>query len=302
MDDSQVYNVNLDHSPIFIIGNPRSGTSLLRRIINAHSSVVIPPECGFAQWLFKEYSDWTLSSNKEEKVNQFIFDLSRCRKIETWELDFQRLSIEIIKKEPANYSKLIDLVYRSYGQSQNQSQSIERWGDKNNYYINHIPLMIQLFPNAQFVLIIRDGRDVSCSYKELAKKKLRGVYKPVLPTDISEIAREWLSNNENSLNVLSGLEEKQFYTVRYEDLVTEADSAVKSICKFLNLDFERMMLNHYSSRKALEPKMFLKWKERLVQPIDQQSVGRYLKDLTPSEIDDFNKIAKSLLKKFGYLI
>ena len=78
--------------PLFILGNPRSGTTLLRRIINAHSLYCVPPECGFVQWLYDKYGHWKqeLVSNREF-VDSFLTDLEKCRKIETWNLDFMAI-------------------------------------------------------------------------------------------------------------------------------------------------------------------------------------------------------------------
>ena len=75
-------------SPLFVIGNPRSGTTLLRLMLTCHPAVIIPPECGFVIWLKRKYFNWALAdSGNTAIVNELVNDLFECRKFETWELD-----------------------------------------------------------------------------------------------------------------------------------------------------------------------------------------------------------------------
>src|ERR1051326_8315559 len=150
----------------FILGNPRSGTSLLRVMLDSHSHIVSPPESGFLLWWHKKYKDWSLQDSKNDnKVEEYIADLKTSKKIETWNLDFVEIKKIISKELPSNYAQLSSLIYYSYGV--NKKKYASAFGDKNNYYLNHIDEILKIYPNAYFIHLIRDGRDVACSYMDL---------------------------------------------------------------------------------------------------------------------------------------
>ena len=114
MDKRQLLNT----PPIIIIGHPRSGTSLLRSVLNVHSQIVIAPECGFAQWLYQSYKDWDINLNAENRTNTFIADLVASRKFETWELSPQKIRNLINSVSPKNYKELIATICSLYAQEQ----------------------------------------------------------------------------------------------------------------------------------------------------------------------------------------
>ena len=119
---------------LFVIGNPRSGTSLLRIMLNSHNKIVVPPECGYMQWWYSKYKDWSVSSNLQD----FIDDLSTSKKIETWQLDYKLLYEYLKDNQPESYQSLIFKVVEFYGFAKHNKLQTEVLGDKNNYYINHL--------------------------------------------------------------------------------------------------------------------------------------------------------------------
>src|SRR3546814_7662722 len=101
--------------PIFVIGNPRSGTSLLRLMLTNHPEICIAPECGFLQWWYDRYFNWGLNdSRNEDKVDEFIKNFSQSRKIETWNISYQKLRNRIIEEQPRSYAELVSLPYLEY--------------------------------------------------------------------------------------------------------------------------------------------------------------------------------------------
>ena len=118
----------------FIIGNPRSGTTLLRLLLTSHPHVIIPPECGFIAWLYEKYGGWTrLDLNKDDIINLFVRDLLATKKFDTWGLDSVLIKDEIHKNKPRSYSDLCDVVGLVYNNKLSKAARII--GDKNNFYI-----------------------------------------------------------------------------------------------------------------------------------------------------------------------
>jgi len=286
----------------FIIGNPRSGTSLLRLMLTCHSEIMIPPECAFLVWWYEKYKNWN-DENQDELLESFIKDLAQSKKIEFWELDFVLLKEYLSQRNISDYASLSDMVYSFYIEMKSSSK-VKYWGDKNNYYVKHIDLLNQLFPDAKFIQIIRDGRDVASSYKNMGQIKSDSKYAPNLPSEISEIAAEWAGNNEMIYTSFQkeGLIDKTI-TVRYEDLVMHPEKSLKRLCDFLLIEFEDGMLNYHSENRNsfLEPKDFLAWKQKTFQKIDSKAVGKYKTHFSKSEIESFEQIAKSTLEKYNYL-
>ena len=168
-----------NNNPFFILGNPRSGTSLLRIILNAHPNIVVPPESGFLQWWHHKYGDWNWHDNTL-RIESFLTDLLSSKKIEAYKLNKKGLKKFILEANPDSYSKLIARVYIFYS----RNKTLLTWGDKNNYYIHHIPLLKRLYPKAKYIHLVRDGRDVACSYLELEHSIDKEVlYRPNLPVD-----------------------------------------------------------------------------------------------------------------------
>ena len=280
----------------FILSNPRSGSSLLRVICEAHPEITVPPECGFMEWWYGKYKDWKIEDNKTGRFNSFCFDLASSRKFETWEFDFSAFNKIVKEHQPKNYSDLAALVYITNGLQKNKS--IKVWGDKNNYYIHHIDLLLNLYPKAKMIFIVRDGRDVATSYIALKNLKSNSPYAPNLPIKIADIAHEWNNNNIKVSNSLSSLENDRVLVCRYEDLILDFEYSCKSICLFLNVGFNSSMLKYFE--QDLEPRATLDWKKKTLTKPDTSAIGKFKKVLSKEEIEIFNSIAKDSLKRFNY--
>lgn len=283
----------------FIIGNPRSGTTLLRLMLNRHSKMSVPPEAGFLVWLYDEYKDFNYN---EKNVDHFLELLSKTTKIEHWNLDFNVLRNFIISKKPNNFSKLMDCVYIYYSKY-NLSKDVDIYGDKNNFYLNKIDLLSEVYHNAKFIHIIRDGRSVAVSYKDLNKKNMASVYAPNLPEEIEKIAKEW-TGNINMINTsFKKLDTDQHYTLRFEDLISEPEKILKEICIFLDIGYDKEMLNyfHTTQNDGLEPEDFLQWKSKNKMPLQEEEIYKY-KKLSQNELDLFEYLANDTLAQYKYII
>jgi len=284
------------YPPCFIIGNPRSGTTLLRLILNAHSHFCVPPECGFIQWLYQFFGSWTSKDSANPKrVQSFLEELSSCRKIETWELNNEELGKAILTIQPDSYTNLCREVLNQY--IRQEKPGALRWGDKNNYYIQHMETIETIFPDAVFLFIVRDGRDVACSYRALHERTSSSAYFPKLPYATEEIAREWKDNNQQ---VIARLSNSKSHLVKYEDLVVKSENTIRKMCSFLDIPFESGMLEFYLEKTAREPHEMIAWKEKTQKEITSSQIGRFHKDLSEEEIESFEIVAGKDLRTFGY--
>ena len=280
--------------PFIILGNPRSGTSLLRNVLNAHPKLIVPPECGFLLWLRPTFEDLDWNSEVKER---FIHEVRASKKFETWDLPEVALRNTIMPAVISGYAQAAGLVYEAY--ALHRGKHIDAWGDKNNYYVKHVAELTTLLPDARYVHIVRDPRDVFRSYLDLGKRDIRSKYVPVLSNDAAQAAEEWAENNER---VLRGVRDAgHAYTlVRYEDLVGAFQPTMRALFTFLGVDMP-VGFNERSHLVSLdEPAEFLRWKEKVTEPVDTTSVGRYRQDLDPPTITAIEHVAERTMERFGY--
>ena len=165
-----------------------------------------------------------------------------------------------------------------------------------------MPLLDSIFRGAVFLHIVRDGRDVACSYRELARRQLKGDFVPRLPNAIREIAAEWHANVVGVLDALHDLAPKRVLTIRFEDLVRDAEPSLRRVCGFLGEEFDPIMLEYHrvNREEGLEPSVLLPWKEKTLRPPVRDAVGRFRGELTDAEAAEFERIAGAALSRCGY--
>ncbi|MEX0813216.1 MAG: sulfotransferase [Chitinophagales bacterium] len=276
----------------FILGNPRSGTTLLRLMLNSHSLIGVPPESGFLQWWHEKYRDWNISDSENiEKLDVFLDDVLSSKKIEYWEMDRQLLKEYILKNAPGSYIEIIDCIYKFYCKNKLII------GDKNNYYIHHLDEIQKIAPRAKYIHIVRDGRDVACSYMKIKELDQSLKYIPNVSFEISEIAKEW---NENLTKIENFVMHNDSLTIRYEDLISKPKMILSKVCDFLEVNFEKKMLSYNQKAFNDEPVSNMKWKKKTFENLDSTNKGKYLTILSENEIQTFNKIAIENLKRFDY--
>lgn len=285
--------------PIFIIGNPRSGTSLLRLMLTCHPNIVIPPESGFAIWWKSKYSrfrprDW----NSKALLSNSLDDILSSKKIEFLNLNKPDLVRFCESPSVSSYAELVDRIYKYYAHSIGKRNA--RWGDKNNFYLLHIPDIQELFPEARYIHIIRDPRDVVSSY--LSLRNVTGKYAPSLPAAVPQAIEQWCQNIRTIQNALARISQKQVIEIRFEDLVNHPESTLNKICEFLDEPFDTNMLTYpeINKEQELEPPDFLEWKAKTLEAPNPASIGKFQTILSGEEIMEINERAKDLLKSYGY--
>jgi len=269
-------------------------------MLNSHTRVVSPPESGFLQWWYGKYEAWCRDWNCTEKVEEYISDLQTSRKIETWMLNFDELRYSIRERAPSTYGELVACVYLSYARLRGKEPHVI--ADKNNYYISHLSTLAKVWPDARYILLVRDGRDVACSYRAVANLRSESPYKPRLSVNIADIANEWKVNNERVLAFFAPMPSSVYYVLRYEDLVSATETELRRLCEFVGVKFEDSMLSYYISNRLHqdEPKDTLDWKRMTLDAPNEANVGKFRSELDQTEIDEFNSIASAMLTKFGY--
>jgi hypothetical protein len=202
----------------------------------------------------------------------------------------------------SSYSAAAAAIYGAYAASVGRAGA--RWGDKNNFHTHHVAAIHEIFPEALFLHLVRDGRDVAVSYRGLARRQLDGPYAPRLPLEIGAIASQWSEGFRVASAALSRLNPGAVALVRFEDLVTDPEHTLTRVCAFIGEKFESSMLSFHQRNRELnlEPPSFLAWKQRSLEPPDPELVGVHRRELTPAELDAFEAVAAAELRQAGYTL
>jgi len=254
---------------IFVVGSPRSGTTVLAGALNQISGVWIGKETGFIPFLYEAAvepaNDWD-----DRRLDKLIAAINSYLSSEHWE---QRASVEGVRRfwaqtGTAGYAGLVRYVW-SLDEPPDGAEVTFR-GDQTPTYVLAIPLLEQLFPDAYYIHIVRDPRDVVASILPL----MFGAQSAgVAASDWNECVAGWWAAERR-------LPPERRCEVRYEDLVTEPAQTLGRLAEFLgapspaDLDATSIPADvHGLARRVLHH-------ARLAEPIDARSVGRHSRDLS----------------------
>ena len=274
-------NSALSLRPFFVVGSPRSGTTLLRFMLASHSRLCIPDETGFLPFLRCDPND-DLDAEEIDKLLLRIGQLNRFWRGLITDVPAFRESLA----EP-RLAYILDALYRL----QCQAQPAARWGDKTPLYVRYLPRLLKIFPQAQFIHVIRDGRDASLS----ARAKWGAVH-PYM--DIYYLLRNWQRNVHTGMMAAQKLTSSQYFSLHYEDLVTEPETEIKRLCDFLGETFEPAMLAH--DGLARKTGGGIDAQVEVQASIHTRGRQRWRREMTPFESRLADYLLGDTLLKLGY--
>jgi hypothetical protein len=268
----------MSDSPIFILANPRSGSSLFRLILNSTDKSIFPPECGFIQWLYPKYKNWN-----SDKLFGFVEDVVNSKKFEGWGLSYEKLSTFIHNSNPKSYADACYLVYKFYGMHQNKD--IEVWGDKNNYYIHHLDTISEIYPNAKYIWLNRNPKDVCASYLKVNELPDELEYKPKVSNDIKEIFDEIKQNSNKIEYFLQKINKNNKLLVNFEDILRKNQKVLDKLSGFAGIDMNVALTNFDKKLYFDEPKITMAWKGKTKEVLDTNYIDTYKSHPKSNEIE-----------------
>jgi hypothetical protein len=298
---SPSFESNHGVGPIFLLGSPRSGTTLLRLLLSAHPDIVIAPESSFLTWFAPTYGDWTEADCDTERSATFVDDLMAARKFVTWGIDAASVRGAIQSRRPQSYVELASIPYELYCDKVGKPNA--RWGDKNNIHMDFVPQINEMFPDCVFLHIVRDVRDCFTSGEDIRKLASDSPYKPNLAADATEFATGWDTQNQHTLADLASIDSNRWASIRYEDLVVDARATLAPVLESWGMAWDDAMLAFHEENRAkqLEPVETSDWKKLVSQPITASQVGRFREQLREDDIAALESAALTTLTQFRYL-
>lgn len=270
--------------PFFIIGSGRCGSTLLRLILGGHSRIVIPPETWFLlEWTRRFDATARLTKSEVEEVVDLTTNHYRWPDFEVNADEFRSQARAV--QQPTLRS-LADLIFDEF----RRREGCARWGEKTPRYFRIIPELSKIYPDARFIHLVRDGRDVAKSFYD--RKWLGGC--------LHRNTAEWIEATAAVQRDCPQLGDSNFLEVRYEDLVLETEATIGRICDFLGEESEPAMFSWEDAVTDKVPSRELHIHGKLHRQPEPADVGRWKRELTPFQVACLEAYIGDRLVDFGY--
>jgi hypothetical protein len=269
--------------PFFIVGCDRSGTTMLRLILDRSRDVAIPTESMIVVDMAAIRGRFGALAT-DEQFDRLAATVWRHPKVREWRLEGPAPTRGDLTGDDA-YRAALEAPYAAYARQHGKPG----WGDKTPYYVGHIGELRRVFPQARVVNLVRDGRDVALSLLRV----------PFGPANVWAAAHQWRAAVDAGDGAAAVLGD-DLLTVRYEDIVSDPAAAVPHICEFLEIGYEPGMLAVQDTPPDRIAAGQEAWFRELYAGISQSSVGKWRRQMRPADVALFESIAGAQLERHGY--
>ncbi|MCG3150011.1 MAG: hypothetical protein PCFJNLEI_03478 [Verrucomicrobiae bacterium] len=254
-------------SPVILGGSQRSGTTLLRVMLDSHPALACGPECSLLTGGFLP----------EKLAKRFDIPLD---------------SIWQMRQAATDHAHFIELFLTDYADRRGK----RRWAEKTPQNIRHLDWIFAHWPNAKFIHVLRDGRDTVCSIR--THPRFRMIEGEKIPTGIRRplepCIQHWLRDTGAGLRWRG---KPNYCEVRYEDLVNQPETTLRQVCAFIGEDFVPAMLRYHEQPR--DATNFIT-NVAATKPLKATAIGRWRTELTTTEQQLFQTLAGARLAELGY--
>ena len=274
--------------PFLMIGTQRSGSNLLRLMLNQVDGIAAPHPPHILQRmmpLLPNYGDLS----QGDSFRLLVDDV--CRLVElnpvTWEgvsLDREDVTARCNEQSlVAVFFAIYDILAETWG--------AEDWCCKSLANVKYLPEINSYSNDAKFIYLYRDGRDVALSFQKAV----------VGEKHIYHIAQGWAKSQRLALQMQTILnDENRFYPISYESLVADPEGSLRGLCKFMGREYSPQMLNFHQSSEASNAASSSSLWGNVTKPIMKQNTKKFLKHATEEEMIIFELVAGDVLDALGY--
>jgi hypothetical protein len=274
---------------VFLIGSARSGTTLLRRIVDAHPQIAITPE---THWVPRWYEKRKGITPDGLVTRDVLEALGAHRRFPRFEVRLEDLERLLERGQPVTYSAFVSGFYDLFGRTRGKRLV----GDKTGEYARHIPTLHALWPQARFVHLIRDGRDVCLSVLEWKEKPGASRFVTWDEDRVATTALWWKRNVRLAREAAVALPPELYYEIRYEALVTRPEEECRRLCDFLDVRFDDSMLRFHEGRTRTEAGLSAKAAWLPITP----GLRDWRSQMSGEDLERFEAAAGDLLDELGY--
>jgi hypothetical protein len=272
---------------VFFVGCPRSGTTLIQRLANAHPELAVVHELHWLPRAWEQRTGIAADGTVEPELADILLADRRFRKLK---LAPDRVH-ELAAERPP-YARLVSELFDLHGAAKGKRLV----GEKTPGYVRHIGTLHELWPRARIVHVIRDGRDVALSLTSWHRAERTLGRFPTWSEDrvvTSALFWEWNVRQGRDAAPLFG---ERYHEMRYEALVADAEGECRKLCDFLHITYDAAMLRFHEGRVQDDPSLDAK---RGWRPVTA-GLRDWRTEFKPSDIARFEAAAGSLLDELGY--
>lgn len=267
-----------NESPIIIGGCGRSGTTLMRVILDSHSQIACGPESN----VFPSPNRLNPGSPGAEKLGK--------------KFDFSAAEMGDMLRSSSTRADFADRFFDAYRKRAGKAL----WADKTPRNVQVMPYILEHFPHARFVHVIRDGRDVVCSLRTHPRHRVIDGKVVKLDTwnPIEDCVARWVTDVGDGL---AWRGDPRYYELKYEDLVTDTETTLRGLFAFLQLPWEPAVMSFHEVKSASRDPVKFAQNPEATRPLQSSSIGRWKRDLVGDDLAYVLSGCSPLLGQLGYL-
>jgi hypothetical protein len=266
-------------APLLVLGVRRSGTTLLRVMLDRNPELAVPDETYFVPQIADRHRG-------RIDADAFVDDLRRLPALA--ELQIAPAAVRERLPADATIADGVRAVFEAHAAAHGKA----RWGDKTPMYMQHLGLLERLFPDARYVHLIRDGRDACLSFLAV----LRGIMTEswAHPRDAQSFACQWRTEVQAARR-LGRRAGARYLEVGYEQLVAEPEAELRAICAFAELPWDPGMLGY-----AATVDVSAKPHQTSLARAPTAGLRDWRSQMAPGDVAAFEGVAGDLLAELGY--
>ena len=268
----------------FVVGCGRSGTTLLRAMLDSHPVIAVPPESHFIPHFARRHRRYERGGALALDV--LLADLAENRWFRRWGLEPAAVCAALEEAAPTDLTAGLRSLYGHYAQHQGKL----RHADKTPPYVMHIPLLARLFPEAVFVHLIRDGRDVALSL-------MRASFGP---DDFTSAVLTWRRSVQRGRAGGRGLPVGRYLELRYEDLVEDPERELRRVGRLARFAYSPSMLDYHRGAADLLAGVGSPDQHQNLRQPPRAAAHDWRSRLTSQQREEFEALAGGLRAELGY--
>jgi len=273
--------------PVFMIGMQRSGSNLLRLMLNQLPTIAAPHPPHILERLGPFEADYG-DLEVDENFEQLLEDV--CRLVETNPVCWEALTLNRRELATRCLERSLVAVYGAVHDSLAQAWGADDWMCKSMANIHYLPEIERYFgESARFIYLHRDGRDVALSFR----KALIG------DKTFYHLGKAWDEAQQLSLTLRGRVRPHQFIAISYEELTEHPEATLRRLCTFLAAEYRPEMMDFHRSKEAERTAVTGLW-ANVVQPVDDTNSRKFLKEASREEIGLFETVAGNSLDELNY--
>ena len=273
--------------PVFIVGAPRSGTTLLQYMLRSHPHISLPT--GESHFIIPLYRKKESFGDLHQRSNlRKVVEAMYLQSAEFLETDLHGMNFELEAFVDELYQQrcctLPDIV-RALFEKNAAGEGKLRWGDKTPYYVLHLPKILEWFPDARIIHLIRDGRD--CALSMFARRYDFHVY------NIYHAANYWKQYVDAGQEAGQHLDKEVYFELRYEDILADQELAMQRLCLFLGEEFSPSLIDFHKTDHIGKTPL-------LQEPVQEDNKEKWRTRLSAWQLRVFESVAADTLSRNGY--